>query len=652
MQDLSVIRVLLVEDDGLDADLLREYLATPDRGHDPSPRSALWPAEIALTWVREEAEFIAALAGTHDVVVADYRLAGWNGFDAFRRMRAEGHDLPFILISGRLDDDVASALSAGLDAFLPKKDASHLPAMVRQVVAARRAQDRAGDAERALAEEVQRTGRLLDGVPFPLWELDVRLAWRTLERTPPAEQLDPEILRFAAAQVRIVGRSTSVAALPREGALLRRVLPQLLEALVLGRPSFRETLQTSDDRSHLVHARLPPSAALSGLVLAAIDVTDQHELRGQLLAAQRRGTVGQLVSGMAHDFNNLLMVLSTYGDLIHDQVDEGPVREDVQVIRETVQRAAGLVRHLLGFGRRQATRPQRVALAEVVREAERLLRRVVHQDIRFEVEIEQACDVRADRTLLEQVLMNLVVNARDAMPDGGVLQVCVRSMVLGARGDEPGGEYAVLEVRDSGPGVPAEVSERIFEPFFSTKADGGHGLGLAMVRSIVEEAKGRVELESTPGEGATFRVILPAATEATWEGPTPKSISGTHVGRVSVLVVEPDDILRRALERIVAAIGHRVVVAADLDEACVKIAGRAFDVVVVDGAEVGDECVGRLRQRQHDLAIVLITTSDRPGPKPEDYALLRAPFPSQELADAIVDALLLAEPLSVLDHQA
>jgi two-component system cell cycle sensor histidine kinase/response regulator CckA len=241
-----------------------------------------------------------------------------------------------------------------------------------------------------------------------------------------------------------------------------------------------------------------------GLGISVIeDVSERHQLEEQLRQAQKMEAIGKLAGGIAHDFNNLMTAVIGYSDLLRRTLDGDPRQEKIDAIRDSAVRASDLTRQLLAFGRRQTMQIDDVDVRDVVARMDSLLRRLIGEDVRLETVFgTEPVVVRADPTQLEQVVMNLAVNARDAMPGGGLLTVAVIS----------DGEDAVLAVSDDGAGMTAETKARIFEPFFTTKGLGeGSGLGLATVHGIVGQSGGSVEVESAPGAGTVFTVRLPLA---------------------------------------------------------------------------------------------------------------------------------------------
>lgn len=253
------------------------------------------------------------------------------------------------------------------------------------------------------------------------------------------------------------------------------------------------------------------------LALFARDLTEQRRLEERLRQAQRLEAAGLLASGIAHDFNNLLIGIKGYAELLlHDPTLREPHRRDVDEIGKAAHQASGLTRQLLAFVRRQTIEPERIDPAAVLADLERLLELLVDEKIELRTAIQrQSGCIEADRSQFEQIVINLVINARDAMPEGGLLTLELDELTL----DEPGackyqplppGRYVRLRVSDTGRGMDEETRRRIFEPFFTTKGpDGGTGLGLSNVQEIVQRCGGAIVVESAPGSGATFHVLLP-----------------------------------------------------------------------------------------------------------------------------------------------
>jgi PAS domain S-box-containing protein len=315
------------------------------------------------------------------------------------------------------------------------------------------------------------------------------------------------------------------------------------------------------------------SIALDGRTIATAAIRDISEraeserekaLQAQLDRARRLESVGQLAGGIAHDFNNILGVIMNYAEFVAGELEpESQAREDVEEIRKAAERAAALTRQLLIFSRREVVKPEVLDLGGLFGELENLLRRALGERVSLSVSFaEDLHAVEADPSQLEQVLVNLAVNARDAMPDGGRLLIEAENVLLDdeyayMHPDTEPGHYIRLKVSDTGIGMDSETAERVFEPFFTTKADGT-GLGLATVYGIVTAAGGRIDLYSEPGMGTTVKIHLPTTPEAaSVAGQAPEPATGGH-GEV-VLVVEDEPDVRRMAERILTNGGYSVI---------------------------------------------------------------------------------------------
>ncbi len=319
-----------------------------------------------------------------------------------------------------------------------------------------------------------------------------------------------------------------------------------------------------------------------GLGVTAVDTTEQRELLEQFHHAQKLEAVGRLAAGIAHDFNNLITIIRSYCDLVLLELPDGaPIRAEIGEIRAAGERAAALSRQMLAMSRKQAILPRALAVGEAVREVEPMLRRVTGDTVDLRVDLDEPLGiVQMDPTQLEQVLMNLVINAVDAMPDGGTLRLSAANVTIDdaeARrriGLKPG-PHVALGVRDSGTGIPPDTLRKIFDPFFTTKPQGkGTGLGLSTVYGIVRDAGGHVEVESAVGAGTTFVVYLPSAppdrdaASATGRHPLAEGPGASRArGPETVLVVDDEDALRGNLARILTRRGYAVLQAAHGGEA-------------------------------------------------------------------------------------
>ena len=411
------------------------------------------------------------------------------------------------------------------------------------------------------------------------------------------------------------------------------------------------------------------------LVGVTLDVTERVALEEQLRQAQKMEAVGQLAGGIAHDFNNLLTVISgnlelAQSDLPPALAADHPLHGDLLEIADAAARARSLVRQLLTFSRKQPIRPQRVRLGELLRNAERLLRRLIGEEIVLEVAIDDHdTSVDADPGQLEQVLMNLVVNARDAMLTtrdghpgrGGTLRLATETVQLAPRDAEAWrplhpGRYLRLTVRDTGHGMDAATLTHLFEPFFTTKAIGaGTGLGLATVFGIVRQAGGAVRVESAPGQGATFTILLPAV--ASPEAP-PGVAAAAPTARgplARLLLVEDEDPVRQTMRRILERHGYSVLEARNGAEALAlwRLDRSAIDAVISDLRMPdmgGRELVARLRAEAPSLPVVYVSGyADHPAGHEwvMGEAFVEKPFATETLLAALSAVL----PAAIADSR-
>jgi PAS domain S-box-containing protein len=323
------------------------------------------------------------------------------------------------------------------------------------------------------------------------------------------------------------------------------------------------------------------------------DITQHKLLEDELRQAQKMEAIGRLAGGVAHDFNNLLTAISGYANLVLDRLRErnSDLAEDVSEIDKAAQRAHSLTRQLLAFSRKQLLKPQILKLNDVVGDMDTMLRRLIGEDIEIvTVYGSGLARVRADPGQLQQVIVNLVVNARDEMPVGGTLSIETANATIApadaARRDSEvqAGTFVTLTIRDTGRGMDEETKTRLFEPFFTRKAIGkGTGLGLATVYGIVKQSGGFIEVESEPGEGAAFTIFLPALLTAVEENDCDESPPEPTPGGVeTVLLVEDEDLVRRYVATVLTNAGYRVLVARDGHEAVRMSKDEEFDLLLTD----------------------------------------------------------------------
>jgi two-component system, cell cycle sensor histidine kinase and response regulator CckA len=403
---------------------------------------------------------------------------------------------------------------------------------------------------------------------------------------------------------------------------------------------------------------LDPRGAVERLVIVNRDITERKHLEGQFRQAQKMEAVGRLSGGVAHDFNNLLGVIIGYGEIVQERTPAtDPLRGSVDEILKASHRAASLTRQLLAFSRQQVLDPKVLDLNAVVKDMEKMLQRLIGEDIELKTELHPAlARIKADEGQIEQVVLNLAVNARDAMPHGGKLVLATSNF----RMDEefvrhypypvPLGDYVLFAVSDTGTGMDAATKARIFEPFFTTKEKGkGTGLGLATVYGVVKQSGGYIEVASEPNAGATFKIYLPKAEGALVEPQPQTELSASLCGTETILLVEDEPSLRALARHQLESCGYSVLDACSGGDA-LKVAGKYWgtihllltDVVMpgINGRVLAEEL---LRHRPR-LSVVYMSgytgqAVGADGVLDEGSCFLPKPFTREALARKLREAL-------------
>ncbi|MFA6244737.1 MAG: ATP-binding protein, partial [Candidatus Hydrogenedentales bacterium] len=339
------------------------------------------------------------------------------------------------------------------------------------------------------------------------------------------------------------------------------------------------TLHRKDGSEITLAAWTAPIFETDGVVTGAmalmIDTTKAKELEAQLLQAQKMEAIGRLAGGIAHDFNNLLLAILGTTELMLSRNDlSEETRYDVGEVRRAADRASSLTRQLLAFSRKQILQPRALDLNAVIADMNKMMSRLLNEDIALSAELRPGLDrVKADPGQVEQIILNLVMNARDAMPNGGRLAFTTSSVTISHSHDPdmtglPAGEYVVLQVSDTGCGMSEDVLAHIFEPFYTTKSEEkGTGLGLSTVYGIVKQSGGAIAVESKPNRGSTFRVYLPATKEEILPNETGTVTRSLRIGTETVLVVEDEDMVRGPVVKILQMDGYETLEAGSGEEA-------------------------------------------------------------------------------------
>ena len=431
---------------------------------------------------------------------------------------------------------------------------------------------------------------------------------------------------------------------------LKQVLDDVLET---GRPVLGlELAATSSGDASRVRHGIASYYPVSGdgtrpTVIGVLveDTTARKELELQLAQSQRMEAVGRLAGGVAHDFNNLLTVIKSYSTILLEALEGDARREDVEEIAAAADRAGALTRQLLAFSRRQMMQPRPLHLNVVVTDIEKMLRRLIGEDIALVTRLESDLWlVHADPGQIEQVVMNLAVNARDAMPDGGRLTIELANV------ERDTGSYVMLAITDTGVGMTSEVRAHLFEPFFTTKERGkGTGLGLSTVYGIVKQSGGDISVHAEPGKGATFKIFLPRHVDQTAQREVERTAPAAPRGTETILLVEDDPSLRVLAERILRGYGYTVLVASTGQRALTLVEAFTGEIHLVTTDVVmpemsGTALVERLVLIVPNIRVLFMSgyTDDevvRRGIFDRRAAFLQKPFTPDQLAFMVREVL-------------
>jgi len=629
--------VLVLEDSGADYELLRRRL-----------EDDLGPVDARR--VDTEAGFAAALADPPDVIVAEFLLPGFGAMRALEVRDGHGLDTPVVVVSGAIGEERAAAvIKHGAADYLPKDRLDSLAPVVRAAVR-EQALLAAGRRDRELARlSAERFDLLVESVEdYAIFLVDT--AGRPLTWGRGAERA----FGYAAGDVlggEPPGLLVAPDAAPGEAALL------LERAAARGRAEDEGDRRRRDGslfRANIVVRPRGADGAREDFLVVARDVTEQRELELRLLRSQKMEAVGRLAGGVAHDFNNLLTVIAGSAELLADDLPYGDARRgDVEEIRRAAERGAALTRQLLAVSHRDPPADRAIDLRAVVDDMDSLLARVIgeHIEVRSHGPGEPLM-VRADPTEVEQLLMNLAVNARDAMPGGGVLSIgldVVEGDAITGADREPGVRYARLTVGDTGAGIPDDVLAHLFEPFFTTKEPGrGSGLGLPTVHAIVGRHGGHIGVDTRVGAGTTFTVHLPLVEGVgpASDGATPPVPAPAGGGHEAILVVEDEPAVRRLVSRTLERAGYAVLVADSAASAAALWSRTPVDLLLTDVVMPGvngPELARRFRADRPGARVVFMSgyaadLIDRAAHEAEGV-FLQKPFTPDELAHRVRQVL-------------
>jgi PAS domain S-box-containing protein len=633
------LRVLIIEDVEDDALLLLRELRRG--GYDVTHACVDTPSTFREVLTTQE----------WDIVVSDYSMPQFSGLAALRIIQETGLDLPFIVMSGTVGEDIAvNTMKSGAHDYLMKNNLRRLiPAVQRELREATMRRERR-EAEQALRASEERFRALSESSPLGIFLCDtqgrclyVNARWLEITGLPEAQSL---------------GLGWRRALHPEDR---KRVLREWDSYLQSGYNLFETDVRFLQPSGAMRwgcvragHIR-DEEGHLQGYTGTVEDITERKTIQEQLLQAQKLESLGRLAGGIAHDFNNLLTAMLGYAEMVEEEIpSESSAALLLKNLRTAGGRAVDLVAQLLAFARKQVIAPRVFDLNTLLDETDPLMRRLIGEHIQLSM-IKQSdlWYVKADPGQCQQILLNLVVNARDAMPDGGRLLIETGNVMLGAEharhhADVRPGAYVMLAVQDTGIGMDQTVLGRIFEPFFTTKGvQEGTGLGLATCYGIVTQNDGHIQVESELGKGTTFKIYLPRVQKAVEAVVHQEEITAL-TGSETLLVVEDDTLLHDFTVEALRTRGYKVLAAHDGREAlqiAQKYAGDIHLLVtdVVMPHIGGGELATRLREMRPEMRVLFVSGYiDSPTLRIEDMdpkTFLQKPFSVVMLARKVRELL-------------
>lgn len=632
------LRVLLVEDNPADGRLISHALK----------RAGF---EVEAVRVDSEDSLLRELRNAWDIILCDWSLPQFDAQRALEIVRDHDLDVPFIIVSGSIGEEAAvQVIKMGATDYLLKDRLTRLGTAIEHALGQRELRRAERAARESLQAREEQYRLLADTIPQLVW---------TATRDGAFDYINENVTDYCGLGIKdLIGDGWKQVVHPDD---LESTQGHWFEALRSGQPrEFGCRLRRVDGayRWHIVRQRVVRDAA--GDVIrwfgTCTDIHEQRVLEEQFHQAQKMEAVGRLAGGVAHDFNNMLTVINGYCEiLLEEPPSDLQQQAAISAILDAGRRASALTSQLLAFSRKAIIEPQVVDLNELLIRLERLLKRLIGEDILLKVELAPALGrIKADPHQLDQVIMNLAVNSRDAMPTGGSLIIQTKETQIEIptstrTGDMPPGRYVALTVGDSGRGMSSAVLESIFEPFFTTKGPGrGTGLGLAVVHGVVKQAGGYIEVASSPNSGTTFELYFPLVTPLLAQD-TPVKEMPPPSGFQTILLVEDEEAVRKIARLALEARGYHVYEAARGKDAIQLLdeQPRPIDLLVTDVVMPGmggKELANRLRQAFPSLRVLFVSgytdheVVDHGVHDTSDY-FLQKPFTPASLARKVAAVL-------------
>jgi two-component system, cell cycle sensor histidine kinase and response regulator CckA len=595
--------VLVVDDDADDLDLCLRSL---------KKSGILFQADTVST----KKEFTQKLRDQPvDVVLSDYSMKGWNGMEALAILKEVRPEVPMILLTGTLGDEIAvECIKSGVSDYVLKNQLARLPVALRRAQEEKSLREAEIIAVKALRESEARYRGLVSNAMFGIF-------W--------VQEPQGELIDVNPALVKMLGydsqedllRLRFTRPLYRNPEDQEKIVTEYMES---GRGDSTVDWKRKDGSVitiRTVARRTTEPAGNSECAEVIVEnVTERLALEKQLVQAQKFEGIGQLAGGIAHDFNNMIGAILGWADIGIEETQEGTrLRRHFEKVRLQGERAAALTKQLLAFARRQILEPRNIDLNQAVVETVSLLEKVIGSNIELKATLAPELSVvRADPTQVDQVLMNLCINARDAMPKGGSLAIetcnkTIDAQFCAVQPQAHPGHYVLLSVTDTGSGMDAATLDRIFEPFFTTKEVGkGTGLGLATVYGIVHQHGGFVNVSSELGVGTSFQIYLPVSTETVRRAAPADDATPVCGGHETILLAEDHEGLRCLAIETLTGLGYKLVIAVDGEQAVSEFRANAgrIDLALLDVVlpkMSGPEAYAHICEEKFDLPVIFAT---------------------------------------------
>ncbi|MCA9922089.1 MAG: response regulator [Anaerolineales bacterium] len=625
------LHLLILEDEPLDVELI--IAALEDAGYSPQ-------------WERVETReaFLERLdKSTYDLILADYQLPTFDGFTALKLFNQRNLNIPFIIVSGTLGEEVAiESLKAGATDYVLKQRLERLGPVVQRALREKEEQRLRRQAE----DELRKLSQAVKQSPTSIIITDTN---------GNIEYVNPKFTEITGYTFdETIGQNPRIL---KGGYTSAEEYEHLWQRISTGQEWRGEFYNKRKDGTFFwemasITAIKNADGNITHFLAVKEDITERKRIEEQARKQERLASVGQLAAGIAHDFNNILAVISLYSDLLAGEVLSSAGKKQVQIISQQSKRAADLIQQILDFSRRAILERAPIELSYQIKELVKLWERTLPDNLNLVFKYgSDTYSVYADPTRIQQMLMNLVINARDAMPDGGTLTICLKRRRIAERSDMsswqiPPGDWVQITIADSGVGIASDILPHLYEPFFTTKGPGtGTGLGLAQVYGIVKQHEGHITVETVVGKGTTFTVCLPAVSESEPMDEGEETAVITSGNGEFILIVEDNDITRKALADSLQTLNYQVLVAKNGLEALTVLAERGDDIALILCDQTmpkmsGEELLYTLKSRGETIPFVLISAYVRKDDmeRLQDLGMidwLHKPLRLEELSDII-----------------